>query len=95
MEPIIIKGRIEFCEEENKQYNRDFVATLQDSGAFHYGNHTAVTIEFGTMANGERAEGELLDTRYDTTIRKNESDFKKWVSNWFQENYYEHTLIIY
>ncbi len=94
MEPIVVRGKIIF-KGEGAIFNREFTATLQDSGASAYGNQTAVTIEFGVMANGEKPLGKLLDTRYDTTIRKNEKDFKEWVRKWFKNNYLSHTLTIY
>ena len=95
MENIKIKGKIEFCEEETKQYNREFTATLKDSTAFAYGNQTCVIIEFGKMSNGKKPESIMLDTRYDRTIKRNETDFKKWIKNYFKENYREHTLTIF
>lgn len=95
MENITIKGKIEFCDDKNKKYDREFTATLQNSAAFEYGNKTSVYITFGTMANGEYAEPIFLDTRYDRTIKRNEVEFKKWVQKYFKENYGEHTLTIY
>lgn len=95
MENITIKGKIEFCDERNKKYDREFTATLQDSAAFEYGNKTSVYIKFGTMANGEHAEPILLDTRYDRTIKRNETDFKKWIKKYFKENFGKHILTIY
>lgn len=92
MEKIIVNGKIEFCEEANKCYDRTFVATLEKSGAFQYGNGTAVTIEWGITSQGKKVETTLIDTRYDTTIRKNEKDFKTWLMKWFYVNYCEHTL---
>ncbi|MBQ6980025.1 MAG: hypothetical protein IJQ07_05210 [Clostridia bacterium] len=94
MKQIKIQGKIEFCKEENKQYNRKFKARLTESPAFAYGNRTAVVIEFGKMANGRTPDNKLLDTRYDTTIKKNEKDFKLWITKWFKDNYQEHILTI-
>lgn len=87
MKQITIKGKIEFCKDENKEYNREFTAILQDSGAFAYGNQTVVTILWGVMANGMLPAPVCLDTRYDRTIKRNETGFKKWVQNYFKENY--------
>ncbi len=95
MKEITIKGKIEFCKDENKEYNREFTAILQDSGAFAYGNQTAVTILWGVMTNGMLPAPVYLDTRYDRTIKRNESDFKIWVRKYFEENYSKHTLTIY
>lgn len=95
MENITIKGRIEFCNGENKKYDREFTAILHDSAAFSYGNHTAVDIISGAMANGITPEPVYLDTRYDRTIKRNEADFKKWVQRYFAENYGKHILTIY
>ena len=95
MENITIKGKIEFADDENKRYDREFTAILHDSAAFSYGNHTAVDIISGAMANGIIPEPVYLDTRYDRTIKCNKADFKKWVQNYFKENYGKHTLTIY
>lgn len=95
MEKITVKGKIEFVEDCNKEYNREFEAILQDSGEFAYGNKTAVLILWGEMPNGMIFLPTLLDTRYDTTIRRNETDFKKWVRKYFEENYSKHILVIY
>lgn len=96
MEKITIKGKIEFCDREYRQYSREFTAILRDSTAFAYGNKTAVDILWGVMANGKKPEADLyLDTRYDTTIKRNEADFKKWVRTYFCNNYFEHILTIY
>ena len=95
MEPITIKGKIEFCEKGYKEYNREFAVTLQDSPAFDYGNKTAVIIEFGLMANGCKCDTVFIDTRYDRTIKRNENDFKEWVRTYFKEHYGKHVLTIY
>lgn len=95
MDKIEVKGKIEFIEEESKEWNREFTATLTDSPAFSYGNHTAVVIKWGRLANGHAIRSELIDTRYDTTIRRNERDFKTWVKNYFANNYGAHVLTIY
>ena len=95
MDKIEIKGKIEFIDDENKGYNRKFTATLQESPAFSYGNHTAVVIAWGKAATGCSLGSELIDTRYDTTIRRNERDFKKWIKNYFANNYATHVLKIY
>lgn len=95
MENITVKGKIEFCENKNKEYNREFTATLSKSAAFSYGNGTSVYIEFGTMANGKVPYPVLLDTRYDKTIKKNEADFKEWVRKYLTDNYDKHILTIY
>ena len=95
MEPITIKGKIEFCEDECKGYDREFSATLQDSGAFAYGNQTAVCIVWGKAANGIVPQPTYLDTRYDRTIKKNEKDFKEWIRAYLSENFAKHVLTIY
>ena len=95
MEEITIKGKIEFCEDANKEYNREFTAILKDSPAFEYGNKTAVYILWGTMANKLVPAPVYLDTRYDKTIKRNETDFKEWVRNYFKNNYSKHILTIY
>ena len=94
-EPIPFKGKIEFCDDKYKEYDREFTAILHDSAAFAYGNQTAVNILWGVMANGMLPEPVYLDTRYDRTIKRNEADFKKWVQKYFAENYGKHTLTIY
>lgn len=91
---IKIKGKIEFIDEKNKQFNREFTATLTDSFAFQYGNQTAVKIEWGKLANGHSIPPKWIDTRYDTTIRRNRHDFKKWVQNYFKYNYVAHVLTL-
>lgn len=95
MDEIKIKGKIEFIDEQNKQYNRKFTATLTNAPAFSYGNRTAVEIEWGKLANGCTIHSEWIDTRYDTTIRRNERDFKKWVQNYFANNFNAHVLTLY
>ena len=95
MEAITIKGKIEFCESYNKQYNREFTAILQDSAAFEYGNKTSVTISFEAMANGTTPQPIYIDTRYDRTIKRNETDFKEWVRTYFKEHFAKHVLTIY
>jgi hypothetical protein len=92
---IKVKGKIEFKDSYNKEYDREFTATLGESRAFQYGNGTYVEIEWGKMANGGSLQNTLLDTRYDITIKNNEKDFKKWVENYFKENYDDHILTIY
>lgn len=95
MEQIIIKGKIEFIDEEIKGYSRKFTATLFDSACFKYGNGTSVEIAWGRLANGVVLNSELIDTRYDTTIKRNETDFKKWIQSYFKTNYRKHVLVIY
>lgn len=95
MKKITIKGKIDFCENENKEYSREFTAMLKDSVAFSYGNCTAVSILWGAMANGKVPNPIYLDTRYDQTIKRNETDFKKWVQKYFEENYEKHILVFY
>lgn len=94
MKEIKLTGKIEFCEEHNKQFNRTFTATLKRYGGFQYGNSTCVVIEWGEMANGKRPMVKYLDTRYDTSIKKNLKSFKEWVIKWFSENYESHELTI-
>ena len=93
MKDIKVTGRIEFLQEENKRYNRTFVASLEKSCAFQYGNGTCVIIEFGRTADGHSPEGKYIDTRYDRTISDNEKLFKKWLEGWFELNYCDHKLI--
>lgn len=95
MEPIVLKGRIEFIEEENLDYNREFTATLRESAAFEYGNKTAVDIEFGPMANGRTLSPVLLDTRYDKTIKRDADGFRFWLRKYFRDNYANNIVIIY
>lgn len=95
MEPIVLKGRIEFTEEENFEYNRDFIATLRESAAFEYGNKTAVDIEFGPMVNGRIPSPVLLDTRYDKTIERNADGFRFWLRKYFRDNDADSIVIIY
>lgn len=93
MENITIKGRIEFCNEATKEFNGDFVATLCESGAFHYGNGTMVVVEFGIMANGNKPQRRLIDTRYER-IDLTKQGFEQFLRQWFKDEYLEHTLII-
>lgn len=86
MDKIIIKGRLEFVEEEAKEYSRDFTATLTKSAAFDYGNGTMVTIVYGLMNNGRKANDEYLDTRYSKTIRKDRLLFEQWIKVYLYEN---------
>lgn len=90
MEQQILKGRIEFVDECNKKFDRDFTARLEKSKAFEYGNGSCVIIKFGAMLNGRTPESKYFDTRYEKGITKS---FKEWVVKYFQNNYYEHTLI--
>lgn len=93
MENIIIKGRIEFCEEQSKKFDRAFTATLCESGAFHYGNGTMVEVKFGKMANGRSCEPKIIDTRY-TNIERTKEGFEQFIRQWFDDEYLAHTLII-
>ena len=95
MDKIEIKGKIEFISEDLKGYDRKFTATLTESPAFSYGNKTGVVITWEKAANGCEFGSELFDTRYDTTIRRNERDFKTWVQNYFKNSYSAHVLTIY
>ena len=94
MKDTIITGKIQFCEKEFKKFDRNFKATLTESGAFSYGNKTAVIIEWDKMENGRTPESKLIDTRYDTTIKRDGSNFKEWLKNYFSENYQKHKLTI-
>ena len=93
MKDIKVTGKIEFLREENKCYNRTFVARLEKSGAFQYGNGTCVIIEFGKSEDGRSYQPKLIDTRYEQAIDGNEEHFKWWLENWFEYNYQEHRLI--
>ena len=95
MKEITVKGKIEFKEEKNKQYDREFTAILKGSNAFEYGNKTCVMVVWGEMANGKTSMSKFIDTRYDTSIKKNYDSFVVWVKKWFAENYQEHELTIY
>ena len=95
MNNIVVKGKIEFISEDLKGYDRKFTATLTESPAFSYGNHTAIVITWENAANGYEFGSELFDTRYDKTIKRNECDFKTWVKNYFENNYCAHILTIY
>ena len=57
MKEIVLKGRLNFTEEYNKTFDRDFVASLQKSSAFEYGNGTCVVIEFGAFKDGRIPDG--------------------------------------
>lgn len=91
MKEITVTGKIEFLREENKCYNRTFVARLEKSCAFQYGNGTCVTVEFGKSADGRSYEPKLIDTRYEVGITKN---FEQWLRDWFEYTYQEHVLTI-
>lgn len=90
MEKQVLKGRIEFIDDDKKEYNREFTATLDKSCAFDYGNGTCVVIKFGAMQNGRTPESKLFDTRYEKGITKN---FKNWLIGYFEREYCEHTLV--
>lgn len=91
MDKQVLKGRIEFTDEENKKFDRHFTATLDKTSGFTYGNDTCVVIEFGAMQNGKVPESKLIDTRYDIDIVEN---FKGWVELYFKTNFLEHTLML-
>lgn len=95
MEKITIKGKIEFCDEKNKDYDCEFTAILQDSAAFAYGNRTAVSIQWQPTVSGIQQEPVYLDTRYDRTIKRNEEDFKKWLKIYFMTHYQKNILTFY
>lgn len=95
MERITINGRIDFCDTHNKGYSRDFTATLEESGAFAYGNGTAIQIVWGVANNGIRYQRLLLDTRYDTTIKATKQDFATWLKEYFANNYENNVITIY
>lgn len=93
MKDIKVTGKIEFLREEYKRCNRTFVASLEKSCAFQYGNGTCVIIKFGKSEDGRSYQSKLIDTRYDRTISDNEEKFKWWLENWFEYNYQEHKII--
>lgn len=95
MQPITIKGRIEFINKHFSVFDRYFTATLQDTPATKYGNKTAVVITYGPMESGVTPEPQLLDTRYDTTIRKDKLNFKRWLEEYFDATLEKHRIIIY
>lgn len=86
----VLKGRIEFTDETNKEFDRDFTATLDESVSSEYGNGTCLVIKFGKMQNGRIPENKYVDTRYAKGIVEN---FKGWVELYFKVNFLEHTLI--
>lgn len=90
-----IKGKIEFCEEEDKECDREFTATLGKTGANAYGNQTVVVIVWDRMKNGTVPPRTIIDTRYDESIRFNETDFKKWMQLYLEKNYNKHVLTFY
>lgn len=96
MKDTVIHGRLEYCEKEWQDFNRTFTATLTESAAFTYGNRTAVVIEWGELPahGGKKFEPLLLDTRYDTTLRRDGSNFEQWLRNYFSINYRAHNLKI-
>ena len=95
MKETKVTGKIEFIEKDLQEFNRTFEATLTESGAFDYGNKTAVVIEWGKMANGRTPDAILLDTRYDTTIKRDGSNFKEWLITYFENSsMMPHTLTI-
>lgn len=95
MEPITINGKIEFCNDEVKEWDSEFSAILSESAAFAYGNQTQVTIKRQLISNGKKLEDKFIDTRYDRTIKANRDDFRKWVENFFKDHMCEHKLTIY
>lgn len=88
MKETKITGRIQFCDKELQEFNRTFTATLTESGAFAYGNRTAVVIEW-------EKQGEwIIDTRYDVTIKRDGSNFKEWIKSYFKERFETHKIEI-
>lgn len=92
---IIVKGKLEFCEADYKGYSGEFTAILQDSSAFRYGNGTGVTIIWGKTVEGFSPLPLYLDTRYDSTIKRNRADFVKWLKSFFAREYRKHVCTIY
>lgn len=100
MKEISVRGKIEFCEEENKEYDREFTAILTEVYMCTYGYKKCVKIKcvkifWGTMKDGTLPARVIIDTRYDEFIRKNETDFKKWVQSYLEKNYDKHVLTFY
>lgn len=95
MEPIVINGRIEFCNEENKEWDSKFAVILSESAAFQYGNQTQVTIKRWLINEDKRLPDKIIDTRYDITIKCNRNDFRTWIEKYFQSNMCEHKLTFY
>lgn len=58
--------------------------TLQDSGAFKYGNQTEVLLD---IESRHGKSGEYFDTRYDISIRRDGSNFDEWCRKVIEGNY--------
>ena len=65
-------ARFEFC--------------LVDSEAFTYGNGTSVTIVDNNTAH-PTASKEFLDTRYDTSLNRDGSNFEEWVNEYIEDRF--------
>ena len=93
MENIIIKGNLKFHDTNLEKYERNFTAKLCDAAAFEYGNNTAVFIKFDKMPCGLTPAPIYLDTRY-THIEKSKGGFKKFIKEYFENNYLPHELTL-
>ena len=90
-----VKGKIEFTDDYNKEFDREFTASLKEQdAAFNYGNGTFVIIEHGKTADGVKLPCTLIDTRY-TAIEETHESFIQWITAYFKANYDDHALIIY
>ena len=63
----------------------EFEFMLSKSGAFEYGNRTAVTV-FETH-EGEKFQTRHFDTRYDRTIDPSGANFDEWCREFLKNNY--------
>ena len=63
-----------------------FEFSLVESEAFSYGNGTSVTIIDSNTAH-PAANKEFLDTRYDTSLRRDGSNFEEWVDEYIDNRF--------
>lgn len=59
---------------------------LVESEAFTYGNGTSVTIIDSNTAH-PKANKEFLDTRYDTSLKRDGSNFEEWVDEYIDNRF--------
>lgn len=93
MNPITIKGRINYTGKEFAIFSRNFTASLCCHVAFPYNNRKVVTIEWGPMENGIIPHSISIITS--ESIMPSESDFKDWLETYFKEHLATHSLIFY
>ena len=65
----------------NDKHDINISGTLTESGAFDYGNHTAVKLD---ITNNGKTTTEWLDTRYAKGII---SDFPTWLEGLIRDNW--------